>query len=110
MSQLSVSSMTKLEIIVEGEHQEFVVGLLDRAGAGGYTIFHNLSGRGTHGTHQGHLMFNDDSVLVMIISAVPNDLVGPILEGLTPFFSKHMGVVFTTDIQLSKMAKSETTA
>jgi hypothetical protein len=50
-------------------------------------------------------MFNDDSVLVMIFTAVPEDLVGPILEGLTPFFNKHMGVVFTSDIQVSRMVK-----
>jgi nitrogen regulatory protein PII len=108
MSDFTVGAMKKLEIVVEGEYQGFVVDLLNRAGVSGYTIFHNLSGKGTHGTHKSHLMFNDDSVLVMIVSAVPQDLVSPILEGLGPFFNKHMGVVFTSDIQVSRMAKSET--
>ena len=107
MSDLTVIAMTKLEIVVEGEYQAFVVDLLDRAGVSGYTIFHNLSGKGAHGTHKGHLMFNDDSVLVMIVSAVPQSLVGPILDGLAPFFNKHMGVVFTSEIQVGRMAKSE---
>ncbi|MEY6433887.1 P-II family nitrogen regulator [Thioalkalicoccus limnaeus] len=106
MKELTVSAMTKLEIIVEGEHQPFVVDLLNRAGVSGYTVFHNLSGKGTHGMHKGHLMFNDDSVLVMIVSAVPQELVGPIFEGLTPFFNKHMGVVFASDIQVSRMVKA----
>lgn len=107
MKELTVSVMTKIEIVVEGEHQPFVVDLLNRAGVSGYTVFHNLSGKGTHGMHKGHLMFNDDSVLVMIVSAVPQELVGPILEGLTPFFNKHMGVVFTSDIQVSRMVKAQ---
>jgi nitrogen regulatory protein PII len=105
MRALTVTAMKKLEIIVEGEQQGFVVDLLDRAGAGGYTILNNLSGKGTHGVHMGHLMFNDDSVLVMIVTAVSVDLVAPILEGLTPFFNKHMGVVFTSDIQVSRLVK-----
>ncbi len=105
MNALTVTAMKKLEIVVEGEYQAFVVDLLDRAGVSGYTIFHNLSGKGTHGTHKGHLMFNDDSVLVMIVSAVPADLVGPILDGLTPFFNQHMGVLLTSDIQVSRILK-----
>ena len=108
MNDFTVSAMKKLEIVVEGEYQGFVVDLLNRAGVSGYTIFHNLSGKGTHGMHKSHLMFNDDSVLVMIVSAVPQNLVSPILEGLAPFFNKHMGVVFTSDIQVSRVAKSET--
>lgn len=107
MNTLTVTAMQKLEIVVEGEYQAFVVDLLDRAGVSGYTVFHNLSGKGTHGTHKSHLMFNDDSVLVMIVSAVSSDLVAPILDGLTPFFNKHMGVIFTSDIQVSRMVKMQ---
>jgi len=105
MKELKQSGMKKLEIIVQGEHQDFVIDLLDRAGVTGYTVFHNLSGKGSHGTHEGHLMFSEEDVLVMIISAVPEALVGPILEGLTPFFNKHMGVVLTSDIQVTRLGK-----
>jgi nitrogen regulatory protein PII len=105
MNTLTVTAMKKLEIVVEGEYQPFVVDLLERAGVNGYTVFHNLSGKGTHGTHKSHLMFNDDSVLVMIVSAVSSDLVAPILEGLTPFFNKHMGVIFTSDIQVNRILR-----
>ena len=107
MKSLRLNPMTKVEIIVEGQYQGFVTDLLDRAGASGYTILHNLSGKGTHGAHKGHLMFNDDSVLTMIISAVPASLVDPILDGLEPFFDKHMGVVFTSDIAVSRMVKPD---
>lgn len=105
MKALHQSPMKKLEIIVQGEQQEFVIDLLDRAGVSGWTVIHNLSGKGSHGSHEGHLMFNSDDVLVMIITAVPEDLAEPILEGLTPFFNKHMGVVFSSEIQVTRLGK-----
>jgi len=37
--------------------------------------------------------------------AVPEDLVKPILEGLAPFYGEHSGVVFITDIQVTRMVK-----
>jgi hypothetical protein len=50
-------------------------------------------------------MFNEDDVLIMIMAAVPEDLVNPILEGLAPFYSEHSGVVFITDIQVTRLVK-----
>jgi nitrogen regulatory protein PII len=105
MHELTNQHMNKLEIIVQGEHQDFVLDLLHRAGVSGWTVIHNLSGKGTHGAHEGHLMFNEEDVLIMVITVVPEELAGHILEGLTPFFSKHMGVVFTTKIKVSRIEK-----
>jgi nitrogen regulatory protein PII len=110
MQELNHSPMKKLEIIVQGEFQEFVLDLLDRAGVSGWTVVHNLSGKGTHGAHEGHLMFNEDDVLVMVITVVPEGLAGHILEGLTPFFNKHMGVVFTSEIQVTRLGKFQSPA
>jgi nitrogen regulatory protein PII len=105
MKNLNFSPLKKLEIILEGEHQAFVSDLLDRVGVTGYTIFNNLSGKGSHGFHEGHLMFNEDDVLIMIVAAVPEDLVKPILEGLAPFYNEHTGVVFISDIQVTRLVK-----
>lgn len=105
MKNLNLSPLKKLEIIVDGEHKGFVTDILDRAGVKGYTIVNNLSGKGSHGFHEGHLMFNEDDVLVMIIAAIPEDLVSPILEGLEPFFNEHSGVVFVSDIQVTRLVK-----
>ncbi|MGD2019620.1 MAG: DUF190 domain-containing protein [Thiohalocapsa sp.] len=105
MHELKHSQLKKLEIIVQGEQQDFVLDLLDRAGVRGWTVLHNLSGKGSHGAHDAHLMFNEDDVLVMVITAVPAETAEAILEGLTPFFNRHMGVVFSTDIQVSRLAK-----
>ena len=78
---------------------------LERAGVTGYTIVNHLSGKGSHGFHEGHVMFNEDSVLIMIITAVSEELVQPILEGFAPFFSEHTGVIFISDIQVSRLVK-----
>jgi hypothetical protein len=50
-------------------------------------------------------MFNEDATLIMIIVAVPEELVKPLLEGYAPFFSKHSGVVFISDIQVTRLVK-----
>ena len=105
MKNLNFSPLKKLEIILEGAHQEFATDLLYRAGVSGYTIVNNLSGKGRHGFHEGHLMFNEEAVLIMIIVAVPEELVKPILEGYAPFFSEHTGVVFISDIQVTRLVK-----
>ncbi len=105
MKNLNRNPLKKLEIILEGEHQEFATDLLDLAGVTGYTIVNNLSGKGRHGFHEGHLMFNEEAVLIMIIVAVPEELVDPILEGFAPFFNKHTGVVFISDIQVTRLVK-----
>ncbi|ANJ67056.1 transcriptional regulator [Halothiobacillus diazotrophicus] len=105
MNNLNLTPLKKLEIILEGEHQAFATDLLDRAGVKGYTIVGNLSGKGSQGYHEGHLMFNEDEVLIMIIAAVPEELVKPLLEGFAPFFNKHSGVVFLSDIQVSRLVK-----
>jgi len=105
MKSLNFSSVKKLEIILSGEHQAFATDLLDNAGVTGYTIINNLSGKGRHGFHEGHIMFNEEDVLIMIIVAVPEELVDPILEGLDPFYSEHTGIVFISDIQVARLVK-----
>lgn len=105
MNDMELGSLKKLEIILEGEHQEFATDLLDHAGVKGYSIITNLSGKGRHGFYEGHLMFNEDALLVMIVAAVPEALVDPILTGFAPFFGRHSGVIFVSDIQVMRMVK-----
>lgn len=105
MSTIDLSPLKKLEIILEGEHLDFATDLLDRAGVTGYTIINQLSGKGSHGFVDGHVMFNEEDVLVMIVTAVPEALVEPILEGFNPFFDTHSGVIFVSDIQVARRVK-----
>ncbi len=105
MKNLKFSPLKKLEIILEGEYQAFATDILDRIGVKGYTIINNLSGKGSHGFHDGHLMFNEDDVLIMIIAAVPEQIVEPIMQGFAPFYNEHSGVVFISDIQVTRLVK-----
>ena len=105
MKDINLYKMKKVEIIVEGEHLDFITDLLERAGVHGYTILHNLSGKGSHGFHEGHLMFNEEEVLVMVVSVMPEEKVEALLEGLQPFFNKHSGVVFISEVQVSRLEK-----
>jgi nitrogen regulatory protein PII len=105
MNAIKLHPLKKLEFILEGVHKEFVTDLLDRVGVKGYTIVGNLSGKGSHGLYGGHLMFNEDDVLIMIIAAVPQSLADSLLDGFQPFFDAHSGVIFVSDIHVGRPVK-----
>jgi nitrogen regulatory protein PII len=102
MSKLTLHPMKEMKIVVQGDHLMFITDLLDRVGATGYTIINNISGKGHHGFHEGHLLFNDISSQVMVLTVVPNERVEPILAGLTPLFDKHSGTLFVSDVAVSR--------
>jgi nitrogen regulatory protein PII len=102
MSNLVLHPMKEIRIIIEGEHLKFVRDLLDTVKATGYTVISNISGKGHHGFHEGHLMFNDTSSQVMIFTVVPEEKVEPILAGLSPLFNRHSGSMFVSDVAVSR--------
>lgn len=102
MISLTLHPMKEIKIVVQGEHAKFITDLLDRVGATGYTIINNVSGKGHHGFHEGHLLFNDTSSQVIVFTVVPEERVEPILAGLGPLFNKHSGTMFVTDVAVSR--------
>lgn len=102
MIELTLHLMKEIKIVVQGEQARFVTELLDRVGATGYTIIHNVSGKGHHGFHEGHLMFHDRSSQVLVFTVVPEEKVEPILAGLSPLFNKHSGAMFVSDVAVSR--------
>ena len=102
MISLTLHLMKEIKIVVQGEHAKLVTDLLDRVGATGYTIINNVSGKGHHGFHEGHLLFNDTSSLVIVFTVVPDERVEPILAGLSPLLNKHAGTMFVTDVAVSR--------
>ncbi|MCK4177108.1 DUF190 domain-containing protein [Aciditerrimonas ferrireducens] len=105
MTSAQLHSLKKIELVLEGAHRDFATDLLERAGVKGYTVLGGVSGKGSHGLYPSHLMFNEDDVLIMVVVVVPEELVAPILEGLTPFFDQHPGVMFVSDVQVSRLTK-----
>jgi len=102
MGGLSLHPMKEIRVIVAGEHRHFVTDLLDRVNASGYTIIGNLSGKGHKGVREAHFMFSEQERLEMIMTVVPEEKVRPILAGLGPFFDGHAGVMFVTDVSVSR--------
>ena len=89
-------------MIVAGDQRPFVTDLLDHVNATGYTIIGNVSGKGHHGIREAHFMFSEQESLEMIMTVVPEEKVEPILAGLRPLFERHSGVMFVTDVAVSR--------
>ena len=102
MGPLTLHPMKEIRVIVAGEHKSFVTELLDRVKATGYTIIGNVSGKGHGGMHQSHFMFSEQESLEIIMTVVPEEKVNPILAGLRPLFDRHSGVLFVTDVAVSR--------
>jgi hypothetical protein len=80
MTDLTLHPMKEIRIIIQGEHLKFATDLLDDK-ATGYTIIHNISGKGHHGFHTAHPMFNEMDSIVMLMTVVTPEKVEPILAG-----------------------------
>lgn len=102
MGALTLHPMKEIRVIVAGEQRPFVTDLLDRVNATGYTIIGNVSGKGHHGIREAHFMFSEQESLEMIMTVVPEEKVEPILAGLRPLFERHSGVMFVTDVAVSR--------
>ncbi|MBM4120969.1 MAG: P-II family nitrogen regulator [Nitrospira sp.] len=102
MGGLTLHPMKEIRVIVSGEHRAFVTELLDKVHASGYTVIGNISGKGHHGLHEAHFMFSEQESQVMIMAVVPADKVEPILAGLRPLFERYSGVMFVSDVAVSR--------
>ena len=105
MTGLTLHPMKEVRVIVGGDHRSFVTELLDKVGAKGYTIIGNVSGKGSHGYHESHFLFNDQESLVMIMAVVPEEKLEPLLAGLRPLFDRHSGVMFVSDVSVSRQER-----
>ena len=101
MGPLKLVAMKKVEIIVAGEQLRFVEDLLERIKVSGYTVVPDISGKGTHGLHEGHLMFNETNSMAMLITVVQESAVETILAGLEPIFENHPGILFVSDVSVT---------
>ncbi len=100
-----MQKMKKVEIITEGSNLEILKRILSKIDIKGYTIFHNLEGLGSHGFHEGHLLFNEEDALVMLMTVVEDEKANDIALGLEPFLQKHSGAIFLTDTIRAKAKK-----
>jgi nitrogen regulatory protein PII len=95
--------MKKLEIVVLGEYVGDIREMLAEH-VSGYTQIAPVSGLGHHGYHEGRLLFNDASAQAMIVTVIRPEVLEPLLEGLLPLLERHSGVVWITDVSVSRAA------
>jgi nitrogen regulatory protein PII len=98
-----LTPMKKIEIVVPGEHVEDVRTVLAEFTTG-YTQIAPVSGRGHHGFHEGRLLWNDLSAQAMIVTVVQPEMLEPLLEGILPLLEGRSGVVWVTDVAVSRSA------
>ncbi len=102
MDTFTLHPMKEIRIIIPGEHLKFATDMLDNLKVTGYTIIHNISGKGHHGFHTAHPMFSEVDSLVMLMTVVLEEKVQPILAGLRPLFDRYPGVLFVSDVAVSR--------
>jgi nitrogen regulatory protein PII len=102
MNTLNLYPMKEIRVIIPGEHLKFVTEMLDNLKVTGYTIIHNISGKGSHGLHAAHPMFSEVDTLVMLMTVATEEKVQPILAGLGPLFDRYPGVLFVSDVAVSR--------
>lgn len=98
-----LTAMKKLEIVVLGEYVGDVREVLAEH-VSGYTQIAPVSGLGHHGYHEGRLLFNDVSAQAMIVTVIRPEALEPVLEGLLPLLERRSGVVWVTDVSVSRAA------
>lgn len=94
--------MSRIEIVIDGEHLPAVRDHLLASGATGFTAINGVAGFGHHGEHAGRLLFNDRNSLSMVISVVPNEHVHEVVAGIRALLDRHHGVVFISETHVSR--------
>ncbi len=102
MTKLTLYPMKEVRIIIHGEQIGFVIELLENIEAGGYTIISNLSGKGHHGVHTAHPMFNEMDSMQMVMTVVPEEKMEAILSGLRPIFPRYTGIMLVSDVSVTR--------
>jgi nitrogen regulatory protein PII len=102
MSVEGLTKMTKIEVVVPGEHAPAVREQFRSAGATGFTSVSGVSGLGHNGYHQGRLLFNQQAALELLITVVPDARSGALIAGLRRLLEDSPGVMFVTDTYVSR--------
>ena len=97
-----LTTMARIDVVIEGEYVPRVREHLLAAGATGFTAVSGVAGFGHSGEHAGRLLFNDRNSLTMLISVVPLDRVQTIVAGIRELLDKHHGVVFVSETHVSR--------
>ncbi|NQY80509.1 MAG: DUF190 domain-containing protein [Candidatus Caenarcaniphilales bacterium] len=102
-TSIPLNKMLKVEVIVSGENQELVTGMMQDSGVTGYTIINNVSGYGHGGSHEARLLFNDKANLIMIVAVAPESVITNIAKGLKTLLEGQSGVMFVSEVSVARL-------
>jgi nitrogen regulatory protein PII len=97
-----LTAMTRIEVVVGGDDAPVVMQLFSEVGATGFTAVSNVSGLGHGGFHQGRLLFNDRSGLVLLFVVLPTERVGTLIDGLRALLENRPGVFLVSETHVSR--------
>ena len=89
----------KVEIVVEAARAKAIVEMIEAAGAKGYTVVPNVSGKGNRGVRDdGHLTDVFRNVQIVVIAAEAIAL--RIVERSQPLLENYAGIVVVSDVEV----------
>jgi len=92
----------KVEIIIEVVKIPKIIRLIDSLGLSGYSIIHNVEGRGVHGMCDAQEVtdvLSNDYVLIICTNEEAQQLV----DEIAPILKKYGGICYMSDVQKLKM-------
>lgn len=98
----NLTKMTRIEIVVSAREAPAIRDLITSAGATGYTAVSGVSGIGHHGQHSGALLFNEYDTLTMLITVLPPDKAGDLIDAVREMLLGSSGVMFVADTYVSR--------
>lgn len=98
----NLTKMTRIEIVVSAREAPAIRDLITSAGATGYTAVSGVSGIGHHGQHSGALLFNEYDTLTMLITVLPPDKAGDLIDAVREMLQGSSGVMFVADTFVSR--------
>ena len=98
----NLTRMTRLEVIAPARDAPAIRDLISSAGATGYTSVSGVSGIGHHGQHSGALLFNEYDTLTMLITVLPEEKAGELIDAVRELLKASSGVMFVADTYVSR--------
>ncbi|WP_428389445.1 P-II family nitrogen regulator [Mucisphaera sp.] len=88
----------RIEIVVGSTHLQQLIRKIEKAGATGWTLIHNVSGLGGRGPQAADELSGASSNAYLLV-AVPDDLVEPITAAAQPILQEAGGLCLVSPCQ-----------
>lgn len=87
----------KVEIVVEAARARAIIEMIERAGATGYTVVPQVSGKGARGIRDdAHLSDVFRNVLIIVVAS--EEVAVRIVEASQPILEHYAGIVMVSDV------------